>query len=107
MVGLASSSRLAASDADGGDLVGQLAWAGGVDGQVQAEPVELALAAGDAGGQVVGVLGGGLDLRVDESALVLGVAAAGLELGELPLEPVGGGDRVDRLDVQATSTRPG
>ncbi|GDY59659.1 hypothetical protein SVIO_102820 [Streptomyces violaceusniger] len=87
--------------ADGGDLVGQLLGAGCVHGQVEPEAVELAFAPGDAGGQLVGVLGGGFHVRVAQPAFLLGVAAVGFELGELPLEAGAGGDRVDRLDVHA------
>ncbi|WP_208905532.1 hypothetical protein [Streptomyces melanosporofaciens] len=70
-------------------------------GQVEPEAVELAFAAGDPGGQLVGVLGGGFHVRVEQSAFLFGVAAAGFELGELPLEAGRGGDRVDRLDMHA------
>ena len=97
---MASSSRLAASARTAATSSARRRLCGGVDGEVQPEAEQLALAAGDPGGQVVGVLGGGLDLRVEQPAVVGGVPAAGFQPGQLPLQPVRGGDRVDRLDVQ-------
>jgi hypothetical protein len=63
--------------------------------------VGCALISSDAGGEVVGVFGGGFDHRVEEPALLTGVTAPGLQLAQLFLEAVRGGDWVDRFDVQA------
>ena len=82
------------------DLGGQFFLGAGVDGQVQAEPEQLALAPGEPVGQVAGVVGGGLGVRVVELAAVDAGAAAGFQAGALAAQP-GGGDRDrDRLDVE-------
>ena len=61
---------------DRGDLRGQFLLAAGVDGQVQAEAEQLALAAGQPVGQVAGVAGGGLGVGVIELAPVSGRSRA-------------------------------
>ena len=72
----------------------------GVDGQVQAEPEQLALAPGQPVGQLAGVVRGGLGVRVVQLAPVGAGAASRFEAGALAAQP-GGGDRDrDRLDVQ-------
>jgi hypothetical protein len=70
-----------------------------VHGEVEPEPVELALTAGDPRGEVVGVLGRGLHVGVDQPAVLVVVAPSTFQTGELLLQPVRGGDRVDRLHV--------
>ena len=71
-----------------------------MDGQVQAEAEQLALAPGQPVGQVAGVVGGGLGVRVVQLPPVDAGAAAGFQAGALAAQP-GGGDRDrDRLDVQ-------
>ena len=71
-----------------------------MDGEVQAEPEQLALAPGQPVGQVAGVVGGGLGVRVVQLPPVDAGAAAGFQAGALAAQP-GGGDRDrDRLDVQ-------
>ena len=82
------------------DLGGQVLLAAGVDGQVQAEAEQLALAPGQPVGKVAGVVGGGLGVRVVQLPPVGAGAAAGFQAGALAAQP-GGGDRDrDRLDVQ-------
>ena len=71
-----------------------------MDGQVQAEPEQLALAPGQPVRQVAGVGGGGLDIRVVQPAPVRAGVAAGLQPGALAAQPRGGHLHRDRLDVQ-------
>ena len=100
-----TSSSEAASARTAGDLGGQVVLGAGVDGQVQAEAEQLALAAGQPVGQVAGVVGGGLGVRVVQLAPVGAGAAAGFQAGALAAQP-GGGDRDrDRLDVQGDVER--
>ena len=88
-------------------LGGQVLLRAGVDGQVQAEPEQLALAPGQPVGQVAGVVGGGLGVGVIELPAVGAGAAAGFQPGALAAQP-GGGDRDrDRLDVQGDIQPPG
>ena len=105
VAGTVTSSSEAASARTAGDLGGQVLLGAGVDGQVQAEAEQLALAAGQPVGQVAGVVGGGLGVRVVELAPVGAGAAAGFQPGALAAQP-GGGDRGrDRLDVQGDVER--
>ena len=95
-----TSSRDAASARTACGLGGEVLLAAGVDGQVQAEPEQLALAPGQPVGQVAGVVGGGLAVRVVQLAPVGAGAAPRFQAGALAAQP-GGGDRDrDRLDVQ-------
>ena len=95
-----TSSSDAASARTACDLGGQLVLGAGVDGQVQAEAEQLALAAGQPVGQVAGVVGGGLGVRVVQLAAVRAGAAAGFQAGALAAQPGGGHRGRDRLDVQ-------
>ena len=71
-----------------------------MDGQVQAEAEQLALAPGQPVRQLAGVVGGGLGVGVIELPPVGAGAAAGFQPGTLAAQP-GGGDRDrDRLDMQ-------
>ena len=100
VAGTVTSSSDAASARTACGLGGQVLLAAGVDGQVQAEPEQLALAPGQPVGQVAGVVGGGLGVGVIELAPVGAGAAPGFQPGALAAQP-GGGDRDrDRLDVQ-------
>ena len=83
-----------------GDLPGQVIGVLAVHGQVQAQPEQLALAAGDLVGQRAGVFGGGLGGRVVQPALPGPGAAGGFQPGALPPQPVRGHRGRDRLDVQ-------
>ena len=58
----AASARTAATSAC------QVVFGGGVDGQVQAEAEQVALAAGEPVGQLAGVVSGGLGIGVVELA---------------------------------------
>ena len=87
--------------ADRRDLLGEVVFGGGVDGQVQAEAEQLALAAGEPVGEVAGVGRGGFGVRVVELAAVGAGAAPRFQPGPLAAQPGGGGrGRGDRLDVQ-------
>ena len=86
--------------ADRLDLGGELVLGAGVDGQVQAEAEQLALAPGQPVGQLAGVGGGGLGVRVVQPSPVGAVAAAGLQPGALAAQPGRGHRGGDRLDVQ-------
>ena len=86
--------------ADRRDLPGEVVFAGGVDGEVQAEAEQLALAAGEPVRQVAGVARGGLGVRVIELAAVRAGAAPRFQPGPLPAQPVGCRGRGDRVDVQ-------
>ena len=90
-----------------GDLLGQVLGVLAVHGQVQAQPEQLALTAGDLVGQRAGVLGGGLGLRVIQPPVPGPGAAGGLQPGALPAQPVRGDRRGDRLDVQRDVQPPG
>ena len=90
-----------------GDPLGEFGRGGGVHGQRQPDLEQAALAAGDPVGQGVGVLGGGVGVRVEQPA-VFGVGAPpGLEPGQLPAQPRRRGGGVDRGDVQADVQPPG
>ena len=71
-----------------------------MDGEVQAEAEQLALAAGEPVRQVAGVVGGGLGVGVIELAAVGAGAAPGFQPGALAAQPRGGHGHRDRLDVQ-------
>ena len=73
--------------------------AGGVDGEVEADPEQLLLAPGQAGGQLPGVVGGHLDVGIDQAALGGVGPAARFEAGQLAAQPVGGDVGRDGLDV--------
>jgi len=70
------------------------------DRDVQADRVQATLAAGQAAGQLVGVLGGGLHLQVGQPAAVVVQAAGGFQPAELAAQPLGGHRRGDGVDVQ-------
>src|SRR6266508_4141872 len=80
--------------ADLGDGLDEVVAGGGVHGQVHADPKQPHLAAGEAFGQLGGVLGRGIRHGVAEAAFVRVEAAAGFEAGALAFEPVGGGPAV-------------
>ena len=86
--------------ADRRDLLRQVVFAAGVDGQVQAEAEQLPLAAGEPVRQVPGVVCGGLGVRVVELAAVRAGAAPGFQPGPLAAQPVRRRGRGDRVDVQ-------
>jgi hypothetical protein len=71
-----------------------------VHGQVQAQPEQLALAAGDLVSQRAGVFGGGLGGRVIQAALPGPGPAGGFQPRALPPQPVRRDRGRDRLDVQ-------
>ena len=71
----------------------------GVDGEVEADPEQLLLAPGQAGGQLAGVLGGDLDVGIAEASFGGIGAAARFEAGQLAAQPVGGDVGRDGLDV--------
>ncbi len=85
---------------DRGDLISQRLLRRGVDGQIQTEAEQFALAARNTGREIVGVLGGRFHVRVGQSAVLGGVPPTTLQFGQLPFETGGGGGGVDRLDVQ-------
>jgi hypothetical protein len=88
-----------AQGADGGDLGGQLVGAHGVHGEVEPDAEQLALAAGHPVRQVVGVLGGGFDMRIVQASVFGGAASSALELRQLRPQPARGRHRVDGFDV--------
>ena len=71
-----------------------------MDGQVEAEAEQLALAAGEPVGQLAGVTRGGLGVWVVELAAVRGGAAPRFQAGPLAAQPVGCRGRGDWVDVQ-------
>ena len=73
--------KLAAGQAD--MLARFQAWLQAADGQVQAEPEQVALAAGEPVGQLPGVVSGGLGIGVVELTAARARPAAGLEPGAL------------------------
>ena len=108
VAGTVTSSSDAASARTAADLGGELVLGAGVDGQVQAEAEQLALAPGQPVGQVAGVVGGGLGVRVVEPAPVGAVRG-----GRIPGGRAGGaaGRRRPRAGIgsmcSVTSRRPG
>ena len=95
--------------ADRRDLLRQLVFAAGVDGEVQAEAEQLPLTAGQPVRQVPRVICGGFGVRVIELPAVRPGAAPGFQPGPLPAQPVrrrGRGDGVDvQGDVEAAGVR--
>ena len=71
----------------------------GVDGEVEADPEQLLLAPGQAGGEVAGVLGGDLDVGVAQASLGRVGPAPRFEAGQLAAQAVGGDVGGDGLDV--------
>jgi len=61
----------------------ELVFCVGADREVDAGPVEAALPAGEPGGEVFGVVGGGGDAEVTEAAALGFEAARGFEAGSL------------------------
>ena len=90
-----ASVRTAAVSACQGFLVA------GPDGEVQAGAEQVPFAAGDPVGQVAGVVGGGLGVRVVQPAPGVVAAPGRFQPGALGAQPSGGHRRRDRLDVQA------
>ena len=90
-----------------GDLVVQLVAGGRVHGEGDGDRVEVGFGAGDPVGQVVGVLGGGLHVRVEQAAVLDDRAPPGFEPAELAVQPGGRDLRVDRLDVHRHVHQPG
>ena len=84
---------------------GPLRW--GVDGEVEADPEELLLAPGEAGGQLAGVLGRHLDLGVGKATPGGVGAPARLQACQLAAQPFGGDGGRDGLDVQGDVEAPG
>ena len=82
-----------------GPLV-QLLAAAGADGEVEAASEEAALAAGEPGGQLLGVLGRRGDSRVGQQPALALEPARRLEPRALAAQPLGGERGRDRLDVQ-------
>jgi len=76
-----------------------------MDGEDEGDPEQLLLAPGEAGGELPGILGGDLDVRIREAAFGRIRAPVRLQAGQLAPEALGGhlgGDRVDvQRDVQA------
>jgi len=77
----------------------KLGAANGVDAQVQPDPEQLSLSAGEAFGQLAGIGCGGVKLGVCQPALASVGAAAGLQAGELAAQPVGRQPGRDRVNV--------
>ena len=71
-----------------------------MDGEVQAEAEQPALAAGEPVRQVPGICCGGFGVRVIELAVVRAGAAPRFQPGPLPAQPVSCRGRGDRVDVQ-------
>ena len=74
--------------------------AGGVDGQVEAEAEQLALAAGEPVGQLAGITRGGFSVWVIELPAVRAGAAPRFQAGPLAAQPVGCRGWGDWVDVQ-------
>ena len=86
----------------------ELVFAVGADREVDAGPVEAALAAREPGGEVLGVVGGGGDAEVAEAAALRFEPAGGFEAGALFVQPLCGELGRERLDVQRDlQLRPG
>ena len=88
-------------------MFGQRGVGVGVHGQVQPDAEQSGFAPGQPRREVVGVLGGGVGVRIREPGVLGAVAASGLQPGQAPPQPGRGGDRVDRVDVQRHVHPPG
>ena len=77
----------------------QLLFGAGVHGEVEADPEQLLLAPGQAGGEVAGVLGGDLDLGIAQASLGRVRSAPRFEAGQLAAQAFGGDVGGDGLDV--------
>ena len=78
-----------------------------MDGQVQAEAEQLALAAGEPVGQLAGVTRGRFGVRVVELPAVGAGAAPRFQPGPLAAQPVRRRRWGDRVDVQGDVEAPG
>ena len=71
----------------------------GVDGEIEPDPEQLLLAAGEAGGELTGIGGGDLDVGVDQPPFGGVGPPARFEAGHLSAQPVRGHTGRDRLDL--------
>jgi hypothetical protein len=87
---------------DLGDRLGQSLAGGGVDGQVDPDPEQAGLAAGQAFGEPVGVVRGHAGGGVGQSALVGVQASGGFEPGPGPFESRGRDRGREWVDVHGS-----